>query len=369
MSQCPFCADPVGAKGLLPEGENTCPVCGNEIGAAAAAPSSSAYQPAAREGWESTNRREAAAPSSSAYQPAVPGVTPRPRNLNNVADKPRTPAPPAETEQTSAFAGQLRKLDIGTAAAFALGSVGLLTASISGLEFLTKPLSGAGLLVGLVGGVVPAAMKHASLVLPGITCGLCLFVLLLVGDWPRVGAPAPRPAMVITLHKGGMVRPRPVEEDEWVDASSAAFRTSDIQVQVVSVQLGPVNLRVSEKNWQSPENYLTIRLRVTDEGVLFREKVPYETWADEAGAPSKHPPELMDNQERVYPQKTFDANTKIGGRPYADGLSPPAMTELLVFPAPQQGIEYLRLKLPGAAFGIAGEFRFQIPKSMIEGLE
>ena len=61
---------------------------------------------------------------------------------------------------------------------------------------------------------------------------------------------------------------------------------------------------------------------------LVREKVPYETWADEAGAPSKHSPELMDNQERMYPQNTFDASTKIGGRPYADGLSPPAMLSM-----------------------------------------
>jgi hypothetical protein len=297
-------------------------------------------------------------------------VPPRSGSLNNGVDKPRRAVPEREeAEQASSLATQLRRLDIGTAAAFALGSVALLTASIPGLELLTKPLAGVGLLLGIILGVVPAVRKQTNLVLPGITCGLCLFVLLLVGSWPRVSPPAPRPAMAIRLHKAGMVAPRPVEEEEWLPADEFAYRTSNLQVQVVSVQVGPVDLRGPGKSGPTQENYLTIHLRVTDEGVLFREKVPYETWADEGGAPSKHPPELTDNQERIYPQKTFDANVKIGGRAYAGALAPPAMNELLVFPAPQNGIEHLRLKLPASAFGVPGEFRFQIPKSMIEGLQ
>jgi hypothetical protein len=41
---------------------------------------------------------------------------------------------------------------------------------------------------------------------------------------------------------------------------------------------------------------------------------------------------------------------------------------VLVFPVPPGDIEYLRLRLPASAFGLTGEFRFQLPRGMIKGL-
>ncbi len=341
MSQCPFCADPVGAKGLLPDGENTCPVCGNEIPAAAVTASAPAYQ---------------------APEPRLPA-----RNLDRPAGEMRKPdVAEDDAEERPSFATQLRQLDVGTAAAFALGGVALVTASIPDLVIFTKPLSGLGLLLGIVGGVLPAVKKRRNVAIPGATCGLCLLVLLLAGNWPRLSAPVQVPAVAITLHQGGMVAPRVVADDEWLDASACAFRSGDLEVEVVSVQIGPVQLVGSRG--PAPDKCLTIRLRVTDKNVRFRERVPYETWADEANAPSKHPPEMTDNLEHVYPQKTFAPGVRIVGRTYVDALMPPALRELLVYSAPDSGIEYLRLKLSASAFGAPGEFRFQIPKSMIEGL-
>jgi hypothetical protein len=97
--------------------------------------------------------------------------------------------------------------------------------------------------------------------------------------------------------------------------------------------------------------------------------VPYESWAERAGAPSKHPPVLVDNAERLYAQVPFDASSEVVGRWTAPTLLPGrAAGEFLVFTAPPAGIEYLRLKLPASALGGTSEFRFQVPKSMIEGL-
>jgi hypothetical protein len=42
--------------------------------------------------------------------------------------------------------------------------------------------------------------------------------------------------------------------------------------------------------------------------------------------------------------------------------------EVLVYPIPARDVEYLRLMLPASAFGLTGEYRFQIPRSMIGGL-
>jgi hypothetical protein len=39
--------------------------------------------------------------------------------------------------------------------------------------------------------------------------------------------------------------------------------------------------------------------------------------------------------------------------------------EVLLYPVAAAKAEYLRLELPASAFGEAGEFRFQIPRSMI----
>ena len=76
--------------------------------------------------------------------------------------------------ESTSVVTQLRQVDVGTAAALALGGVALLTASIPDLAFLTKPLSGVGLLLGIVGGVVPAVKKHRNVALP---CTMCRAVL------------------------------------------------------------------------------------------------------------------------------------------------------------------------------------------------
>jgi hypothetical protein len=342
MSQCPFCADPVGAKGLLPEGESTCPVCGNQIPSVATAAPASAYQ--------------APAPRPPTAAPTLDRPNGQPRKREEPED---------DADEPMSFADQLRHVDVGTAAAFALGGVALVTASISDLTHFTKLLSGLGLLLGLVGGVVPALRKHRSIAIPAVTCGLCLLVLLLGGNWPRLSAPPPHPSVAITLHQGGMVAPRAIPDDEWLDASNCAFRCGDLQVEITSVQFGPIQL-IGNRT-PAPDRCLTIHLRVTDQYHIFRERVPYETWADESNAPSSHPPELTDNLDHSYPQRTFGPGVRIVGRTYVDALMPPALKELLVFAAPEPGIQYLHLKLPASAFGAPGEFRFKIPTSMIEG--
>lgn len=345
MSQCPFCADPVGAKGLLPEGENTCPVCGNEIPSVAAATASSVYQGPA---------------------PLFPA---RGRGLDRAPGEIRKQEPSEDdAEEPASFATQLRQVDVGTAAGFALGGVALVTASIPDLTLFTKPLSCLGLLLGVVGGVVPAVRAHKKVAIPAVTCGLCLLVFLFAGDWPRWSAPQPIPAMAITLHQAGMVAPRPVAEDEWLDASTCAFRASSLQVQIVSVHLGQPELHAAGRVTHSPDKCLMIKLQVIDAGTMYRPNLPYISWADERNAPSKHPALLTDNTEHAYVQRTFEAGTKIAGRTYVHALTPPALRELLVFAAPDSNIEYLRLKLPASAFGAPGEYRFQIPRSMIEGL-
>jgi hypothetical protein len=162
-----------------------------------------------------------------------------------------------------------------------------------------------------------------------------------------------------------MVANQPVGEEDWVDASVHAVQRKDLRVQVLSVRVGAVELRSGGNKTLSPGRHLAIRLRVSYHGIDFQ-PLPYEPWSDRAVSPSKHPPTLTDNRERSYPQKTFDRAWTVAGRADRGALTPGrGLNEVLIFPAPGADVEYLRLALPAAAFGAAGEFRFQIPRSML----
>ncbi len=274
-----------------------------------------------------------------------------------------------EPDEPVSWIERLRRLDGGTAAALFCGSVALLLASFADLSFLTKPLAALGLLIGLLAGVLPALRRRTRWIAPVAVSFLCLFALLFVGAWPTSSPPPPPVAVAVPFGPGGMSAHPAVAEDDWVDAAANALRREDVRVQVVSVQVGRVELKNRSGNGTlSPDKHLAIRLRVSYDGVLSQQ-TPYEPWADLTGSPSKHAPTLTDNTGRTYTQKTFDAGWKVVGRADVDALNPGhQVKEVLVFPVPPKNVEYLGLELPASAFGRAGAFRFRIPRGMIQGL-
>jgi hypothetical protein len=262
---------------------------------------------------------------------------------------------------------RLRAIDIGSALAFLCFSVALLFGSFYALDSFIKPIAALGFSAGLLGGALPALLRKRNALLPFLMSILCLVVLLFLGSWPRFSSPPPVLVM-IPLKQQGMAAHQPVGEDDWVDASANALKRGNVRVEIVSASLGPVELKGKSSASTSGERYLTIRLRVSYEGIVAQQ-TPYEPWSDRAEAPSKHPPTLTDNQGRSYTQKTFDSGWKLAGRADVDALNPGhQVKDVLVYPPPASGVEQLRLTLPGSAFGLAGAFRFQIPRSMIGGL-
>lgn len=261
---------------------------------------------------------------------------------------------------------RLRALDVGSALALLCFSVSLLFISFYQLEPFIKPVAALGLLAGLFVGTLPALWRGRNAVLPAFLSILCLLVLLFAGSWPSFSTPPP--ALVrIPLKQDGMAAHQPVGEDDWVDASANALKRGDVRVEIVSASLGPVGLKGNPSSTTS-ERYLTIRLRVSDEGIVFQQ-TPYLPWSDRAEVLSKHPPTLTDDQGRTYTQKTFNSGSKVAGRGEADTLIPGRqLREVLVYPLPASGVEQLRLMLPASAFGLTGAYRFQIPRSMIGGL-
>jgi hypothetical protein len=245
--------------------------------------------------------------------------------------------------------------------------VALLFNSFYTLEPFIKPLAALGLLAGLLGGALPALWRRRNPLFPLLLSILCLLVLLLAGSWPSVTKEPPS-LFLVPLGKKGMTAHQLGSADEWVDASANAVKLGDVRVQIVSARIGPVELKPPSTATATAERCLIIHLRASYEGILFQQ-TPYESWADLADSPSKHTPTLSDNHDRTYDQKTFAPGSKVVGRADADALTPGhQVKEVLVYPVPARDVEYLRLTLPASAFGLAGAFRFQIPRGMIRGL-
>jgi hypothetical protein len=280
---------------------------------------------------------------------------------------PETPVVEADEEPPASFVDRMRNLDLGTAAAFCCGCVALFLDSLPALRFLSKPLAGLGLAIGLLACAASLLGRRTSVVFPIVASVLCLIPLLFVEGEPGSVPQQPTPSLVaVPAQNGDMPPTQPIKEDDWVDASVSAVQRQGLRVQVIAVWAGKVELTKQGQRGFSPDKYLAIRLFVSIRG-LGSGPIPYESWADSAGQPSKHQPTLLDNLNRTYEQKTIAPPWKLAGRADKDLLTiGHQVKDVLIFPVPSGNVEYLRLTLPASAFGRSGEFRFQIPRKMIQ---
>jgi hypothetical protein len=77
-------------------------------------------------------------------------------------------------------------------------------------------------------------------------------------------------------------------------------------------------------------------------------------------------PILKDDHGRTYKLQTFGHDVEIPGHISRATLAPgKAIEDVLVYPAPEAGVQVLRLELPGLAFGATGVVRFEIPLKML----
>jgi hypothetical protein len=343
MADCPHCKDNTQVEGLLPGEETTCFWCGKKM----------------------IN----VLPAVSRAKPASPGyLKTHPSKTSAVSRMPVTQQTEDHDDEMEggSFLHRLFRLDPVAAGALFCGCMAFLFASLPYVNMLTKPLSAIGLLIAIVGCLLPAFQKQSDVWLPGVISALCLFVLLFVGSWPK-GSPSALPARAsVPLNQEEGVGQH-IDEGSWVDASTHAFHLHDLEAKIISARVEGVDLNSEAQKNVTPEKYLVIRMLVKMNGVVFK-YVPYEPWADSAKKPSAHQPLLTDDQDRTYHQKTFAGEGKLGnGGDRPKFLTPGrSFEEILVFPVPPANMEYLRLKLSATALGQSGDFQLQIPRSMLE---
>lgn len=164
------------------------------------------------------------------------------------------------------------------------------------------------------------------------------------------------------------------ETDE-ADAQRKTLRLHNMTVRVTRVEVGEV-LGRDEKNQvitSEGKKFLHVYLHLQNVGTLPLE---YHSWYgnafDDAG--TTRVAELRDDAGHTLDMMLFSDTRSLRGHVAQATLAPKqSIQDVLIFRLPEEGVPAsvsdFSLRLPAAAHGDAGSYRFRIPRSMIVALE
>jgi hypothetical protein len=341
VAECIFCHRKLRAPDHAVGWSVPCPRCGNSFTLVASADG---------------------APASDAVLP--PLAEPGPIVAAATRPLPQS-APPAPV--------QPRRISPLGAAAFCLGSLALVSASLPLLDALTVPLAGAGAVLGLLG-ITFAQGSGRGMLLPALGSLVSVPVLVLGLLWPTVLNPTRMPGGATSGPDGGQLLAIPIgkeegrpagdmQDPEWVDAGKESVQQGDVRVRVVSAVVKTPELRQAPAG-VARSRCLLIGIRVYNIGAERR--IEYASWGEAPSDPATDQPELRDNAGRLYPLHSFGPAASIVGHVRRAGVKPASfINDVLAFEPVATDVEYLRLELPAAACGGTGKLRFQIPRWML----
>jgi hypothetical protein len=260
-----------------------------------------------------------------------------------------------------------RTVEPWEAAAILAGSLALLTASISAVDFLTIPLAVAAIGLAVAAPFLRSRPSKLGAFGPLAGAGVGAFVLLGAWLWPqwfgiawvrgRADGPAADKPYFVPAGSASLTKPEPLGPDDWIDADQGAWRQGEVQVRVAAVQVvrgqpaGTSDSRTARSN-------LAVRMKVTNIGASGT--VNFTGWGKSGAA------KLRDGQTRDCP-----ARGSATGPPSKGAAAPPASLgprsfaeEVLLFEAPPATADELFLQLSLAPLGAEGSLRFKIGKTM-----
>jgi hypothetical protein len=217
-----------------------------------------------------------------------------------------------------------------------------------------------------LGALAASRFRLAGLGAGLVGSGVCALALVLAGQkaWDFVssirdgGHPvSPTPSDGAVAKDG--TTPKPPASD-WVDAAGdQSAKVGPLAVRIIDVSVDYLtgkNLPASST--EAP--YLQIRLTVLNSDAMNK---PYRSWA----APdAMAQPILTDDAGTVYKRIELPAEAQVVGQTLkADLGAGDAISDLLVFEAPKEKIQHLRLELPAGNLGEKGAFKFHIPREII----
>ena len=154
-------------------------------------------------------------------------------------------------------------------------------------------------------------------------------------------------------------------EQQWADARNAV-QQGDLRVRIAKVSVGKVPLKdLFGEDSTSKDDLLMVTLALVNKNPT--KKVTYHSWSGRDISFERDYATLEDNFGNIYKRISFGfGSTPVGAVERSESIYPNKLvTDVLVFEAPLETIEYLRLELPAKNFGGTGMLRLQIPKDMI----
>jgi hypothetical protein len=225
------------------------------------------------------------------------------------------------------------------------------------MGLLSLPLSGLGLLLGFVGGIVALSRNGRGIGFPIAGSALCAMSLVFGVLWLGV----------LTAARNAVGEASsPSDGDTWADASKSFLTSDELRVRIKSARVGRVPLTSLGIGGQSKKNALMVFVEMANESAT--KKVDYETWGGINPLINEHIPRLTDNFGNQYKTISFDLVTEVKDKLKRESIHPgKKIVDVIVFEPPLENAKYLDLALPTSAFGGKGKpLRFRIPAAMIE---
>ena len=154
--------------------------------------------------------------------------------------------------------------------------------------------------------------------------------------------------------------PEPKEEEiKWL-STEQPIQIENVRIEILSAEIGPVRL-ISESGEIHERHFLQITIGV--ENVDEKNELKYTSWG--VRGPTSAGLTLSDIQGKRY-LTVRPRSSRIEGQLTEETLAPSTSVEdVLVFQAPADPANGLRLQLPCAAFGEAGSLYLELPAEMI----
>jgi hypothetical protein len=275
-----------------------------------------------------------------------------------------TPAPTGADAQP-----QTGRVSLIGAVTCLLAAGALLSASIQATLFLTRPVAGLGLVLGLVGTAVAAAGRPVRMVVPALGAVMSGVVLVVALAFPDLLGPRYEASREKSTFDASAVRVIPLqltargtdglESEGYADASRAAVQQGNIRVRVIGATVAPVQVVDSVKRY-TKRPYLAVTVQVQHLGTGSPVRLVHWGTTGERTVPDAA---ATSNGKKLAPAD-LDGEVPFGVS-YGQDLFPGrSASDLLLFAAPGPGAS-VRLELPAEMWGGRGAFRFQLPDSMI----
>jgi hypothetical protein len=278
-------------------------------------------------------------------------------------------------------------------ASLVLGILAFLICWIPFVNLLGVPLSGLGLLLGLIGVLVALTRKGSSIGFPiagAAVCALALFIAVgmtgaVVGGVSKAAegmAEAARQRNATNQTTGGSATPAallgpdgaastavgengaPSAQQSWAPASQSVVQ-GDIEVRVLGARVGKVSIRDTTDNGKSESKDPMTSIDIELTNISKTKKTSYTSWRSDSMTFGSSVA-LTDNFDNGYAPVGFGLFSEPVGGVRSESMYPgKSVRDVIVFEPPVPNITYLNLELDASRFGGEGKIRIRIPDEMI----